>query len=145
MSVGRMCSRVVATAGAEETVAEGAGRMAEFGVGSLVVIEDDRTPVGILTDRDVALRIVGAGKDPTDTLLSQVMSSPVRTVHESTPLEEALESMEKLGVRRLVVTGDGGGLVGIFALDDALEVVARQVRSVARVLEKQGRTAMEGR
>lgn len=144
MSVGRICSRIVATAAPGESVAEGAGRMAEFGVGSLVVVGETGTPVGILTDRDVALRIVGAGKDPTDTRLADLMSNPVRTAHESTPLDEALESMERLGIRRLVVTGDDGGVVGIFTLDDALEVIAGQFQSLARVLEKQSRTAMQG-
>jgi CBS domain-containing protein len=144
MSVGRVCSRVVATAATGESVSAGAARMAQFGVGSLVVVDEDRNPVGILTDRDVALRAVGAGLDPAVTPVSQVMSAPVRSVDESTPIEEALAVMERGGVRRLVVTGEGGILAGIFALDDALELVAEEVARVGRILQKQGRGSLPG-
>ncbi len=144
MSVGRVCSRVVATAATGESVSAGAARMAQFGVGSLVVVDEDRNPVGILTDRDVALRAVGAGLDPGATPVSQVMSAPVRSVDESTPIEEALAVMERGGVRRLVVTGEGGILAGIFALDDALELIAEEVARVGRILAKQGRGSLPG-
>ncbi len=118
--------------------------MAEFGVGSLVAVHGDGKPEGILTDRDVALRVVGKGLDPSGTLLSEVMSRPVRSLDEATPLEEALATMEQAAVRRIVVTGGEGSLVGIFTLDDALELISREVTSIGRVLEKQGRNVMPG-
>ncbi len=144
MSIGQLCSRVVATATPEETIAAGAARMAEFGVGSLVAVNGDGKPEGILTDRDVALRVVGEGLIPSGTLLSQVMSRPVRTLDEATPLEEALGTMEKASIRRIVVTGGEGTLVGIFTLDDALELISREVTSIGRVMEKQGQSVMSG-
>jgi CBS domain-containing protein len=107
-----------------------------------VVLDPDRKPVGILTDRDVTLRAVGRGLDPTTTPLSQVMSTPVRTVDEATSLEEALAAMEGAGVRRMVVTGEEGALAGIFSLDDALELIAEEVARVGRILARQGRGVM---
>jgi CBS domain-containing protein len=141
MSVGRICSRVVATVSPRDSVAQGATRMREFGVGSLVVVDDRRKPLGILTDRDIVLRVVATGLDPAGTLASDVMSAPVGSVNESTPLEEALEVMDRRGVRRLAVTGEEGALAGIFAIDDALEFMIGELNRVRRVLEKQGRAS----
>ncbi len=141
MSVGRICSRVVATASPRDSVAHAATRMREFAVGSLVVVDDHRKPLGILTDRDIVLRVVAAGLDPADTLASDVMSAPVGGVNEATPLEEALEVMERRGVRRLAVTGEEGALTGIFAMDDALEFMIGELNRVRRVLQKQGRAS----
>lgn len=139
MSVGTVCSRIVVTVAPAETIRAAAMRMAEYDVGTVVVVEGDGSnrAVGILTDRDVAVRAVARGLDPDATPVAQVMTAPVQSVNEYTPLDEALGRMVSAATRRLIVSGDGGSLAGILSLDDVLEHLAEEVRSVGRVIEKQ--------
>lgn len=139
MSVGSICSRIVVTVAPGETVRAAARRMAEYDVGTVVVVEADgaNRAVGILTDRDIALRAVARGLDPDATPVSQVMTSPVHAVDEHTPLEEALARMVSAATRRIIVTGEGQSLAGILSLDDVLDHLTEEVRSVGRLIEKQ--------
>lgn len=142
MSIGKICSRIVATAGPEESVEEAARRMKEYGVGTLIVAGQHRHPQGILTDRDIVVRCLAESRSPTGTRVSEIMSSPVRSGHEAMPVDEALESMQAMGARRLAVTGDDGELVGVLSLDDVLGVIVRDAERVGAILEKQGRAVL---
>lgn len=144
MPIGTICSRVVATAAAGETVEQGARRMKEYGVGTLVVVGERGEPQGILTDRDVMVRCVSEAVDPADTPVSEIMTAPVRTAHEAAPLDEALESMRAGGFRRLVVTGDDGELVGILALDDVIASLLQTGERIGGILAKQSRELLVG-
>lgn len=118
MSVGRICSRVVATATPTETVRTAARRMADNDVGTLVIIDPEgaRPAMGIVTDRDVAIRGVASGLDLDRTPVSQIMTTPVHSVNESTPIEQALARMANSATRRLLVTGDRDRPIGILSL-----------------------------
>lgn len=138
MSVGRICTRVVATASPDESVRSAAARMAEFDVGTLVVVDaGTEKPVGIVTDRDVVIRCLAPGHDPDSHQVREVMSSPVHAVDEHTPIEEGISRMSAVGVRRLVVTGPRGVLMGLLSLDDVLDLVVEEVTTIGRLLEKQ--------
>jgi CBS domain-containing protein len=128
----------VATAAPDETVRAASERMAEFDVGTLVVVDgQSEKPVGIVTDRDVTIRCLAGGHDPDQTHLKEIMSSPVHSVDEHTPTEEGMSRMAAAGVRRVVVTGPEGVLMGLFSLDDALDLVVEEVTTIGRLLEKQ--------
>lgn len=139
MSVGRICSRVLATASPRETVRVAAERMAEFEVGTLVVLDaaGSGRPAGLVTDRDIVTRCVAERLDPAATPVERAMSTPVRTVDEHAPIEEAATQMATDGTRRLVVTGDGGRVVGIISLDDLLDGLAIQLGAIGRLLAEQ--------
>lgn len=137
MSVSAICVRTVQVASPEETVRVVAERMAAAGVGTVVVLGDDRKPMGILTDRDVAVRCVAENRDPDTTTLDVVMSVPVTCVHESTAIETALSRMAGAQARRLAVVDDDERLVGILALDDVLELLAEEAATIGKLL-KQG-------
>jgi CBS domain-containing protein len=107
----------VVTAAAERTVREIAELMRERNVGSVVVIADGR-PVGLVTDRDLALSVIADGRDFGDHV-SDHASSPVITAEPQMALEEAAELMVRHGVRRLVII-DGDRLSGIVTLDDLI-------------------------
>jgi CBS domain-containing protein len=126
----------VLIASPEESVREAAQRMAESQVGSVVVVDPQRRPTGIVTDRDITIRCVAPGRDPDTTPVSAVMTAPLVKVHESTPIEDALGAMVGGGVRRLVVLDAAGGLVGILALDDVLELLAEETEKIGRLLAK---------
>ena len=139
MSAGKICSRVVATATPDEMVRAAALRMEEHDVGTLVVIEpkSQTAPVGIVTDRDIAVRCVAKGLNPDKTAVSKVMSKPVQTVDEAMPIEEAIQQMARTSTRRLVVTGTDNRLVGIVTLDDVLSLLTEEAAAISHLLEKQ--------
>lgn len=138
MSIGRICSRTVVMAAATESVATVARRMDEENVGAIVVVGRDVRPIGIVTDRDVALRCAARALDAEATEVGAVMSEEVRTVDESTPIEEALRSMSKAAHRRLLVTGPEGALVGIVSVDDVVQLLAEEVALVSSLLRREG-------
>jgi CBS domain-containing protein len=133
-----MCSRVVATAAPGEKVRIAARRMAVNDVGTLVVVEGNayNEAVGIVTDRDIAMRCVAGNLDPDTAPLSQVMTQPVATIDESMGVDAALAKMAANGTRRLIVTGNGH-LVGILSLDDVLELLVSQVAAIGELLQQQ--------
>lgn len=139
MSVGRICNRSVVTVSPHETIRVAARLMAEHDLGTLVVSELNGVTkaTGIVTDRDIAVRCVASNLDPDQVPVSRVMTAPVDSVDEATPIEEALRRMAGSAVRRLAVTGEGGRLVGILSLDDVLSLLAEEIESVGRLLEKQ--------
>lgn len=139
MSAGRICSRIVVTATPAETIRAAAARMAEHDAGTLVVVDPEGThaAVGILTDRDITIRGVAPGLNLDGTPISQLMTTPVHSVNEATPIEQALTRMANAATRRLVVTGDEGRPVGILSLDDVLDLLGTELESVGRLLEKQ--------
>jgi len=136
MSVGRICTRSVSIASADESVAVGALRMAEHQVGTLVVLDEQKHPLGLLSDRDIVLRVVAKGLDAISTSIGAVMSRPVVAVRETTPIEDGLARMAAAPARRLVVTGDDGRLVGLVALDDVLELLAEEAQAIGRLLRR---------
>jgi CBS domain-containing protein len=99
-------------------------------VGSLPVVEQDELPgglvssrlVGIVTDRDIALRVVGAGLDPRTTQVGQILTDQPTTTYPDESLDEALELMAYHRVRRLPVTEDGR-LIGMLAQADVVHEV----------------------
>jgi CBS domain-containing protein len=138
MLVGKICSQSVVTAGANESIREAACRMASLSVGTLVVTDLDQgeRPIGILTDRDIVTRCVAAGLDPNEDPVSSIMSVPVRSVGEDTPVADALSIMAGGGIRRLIVTNAQDRLAGILALDDVIELLVREADAVGRLLTK---------
>ena len=134
MSVGRICTRVVATAVAEESVWDVARRMEEHNVGTVVVTSPTGEPLAIVTDRDVVVRCVARSLDPKHPPVSVIMTRGVRTVDEATPIEQALRTMAQVRARRLVVTGEQGKLAGILSVDDVILLLGEEAASVGLVL-----------
>lgn len=137
MTIGRICCREVDVADPEETIRIAAQRMGTRGVGTLVVLDPDEHPIGILTDRDLAVRAVGAGRTPDTTRVHEVMTASVQTAFERMPIEDALALMRSQSVRRLVVVRGDGRLAGIVSLDDVLALLAEEFREVGLLLEKE--------
>lgn len=135
MDIGCLCQRRVDTASSEETARAAAQRMVARCVGSLVVVDARERPLGIVTDRDLVLRVIAVGADPSDTTLGDVMSGHVETLPEDASVEAALAAMRANAVRRLPVVGRDGSLVGIVSLDDVIAQLARDVAAVGSFLE----------
>jgi CBS domain-containing protein len=99
-----------------DTVQSAAELMSAHDVGFLPVGEDDRL-VGMITDRDIALRAIGQGRGP-DTPIAEAMTSEVRYCFEDDEVEDACKYMGDLQVRRLPVLNRDKRLVGVVALGD---------------------------
>jgi CBS domain-containing protein len=100
----------------DETIREAAMAMAQQDIGSLPVGDDDRL-VGIVTDRDIAVRAVARGLGP-DTPVREVMSADIKYCYEDEDIESVAQNMADLGVRRLPVVNRDKRLVGIVALSN---------------------------
>ena len=137
MSVGRICTRYVDLADADETVQAAARRMYERQVGTLVILNPAKEPIGILTDRDLVVRVLARGEDPRQAQVGEVMTKDSKTVSERTPIEQALSLMRSGSCRRLPVVGDDGTLVGLVSLDDILSLLAEEFAQVGTLVEKE--------
>lgn len=143
MSVARICTREVQLAEANESVREAARRMLERNVGSLVVVDGDRRPIGMLTDRDLALRVVATGRDPSSCSVEQVMTTMPRVFSEDLPIERALWLMRAWGVRRVPVVDGERRLAGVLALDDVVSLLAGELHVATQVLARQCPAALD--
>jgi len=137
MTVGAACVREVDTARPEESVQVAAQRMLSRNVGTLVVQDASNSPIGIVTDRDLAVRVLAKARDPFQTTIGEIMSRCPETVAESASLEEALTLMRKGPYRRLPVVDAQGTLAGLLSLDDILEQLTDEFRKIGQLLEKE--------
>ncbi len=96
--------------------------MEDEDVGSLPVVDNDDFLVGIVTDRDVALRVVAAGRDPASTQVGDILTENPISAYPDEPLDEALEHMAYRQVRRLPVV-DSDRLIGMLAQADVVHEV----------------------
>ena len=137
MSVGRVCTREVDLAHVDESVWQAAERMHQRAVGTLVVTDDDKKPIGIITDRDLVERVLAQALDPTSTTIGQVMTEAPETVFEQDAIEQAITVMRRERCRRLPVVDEDGQLVGLLSLDDVLQLLAEELTTVGQLLEEQ--------
>ena len=118
--------RDVHLASPEDTVQQAARLMREADTGSLPVGEGDRL-VGMVTDRDVAVRLAAEGRDPARTKVRDVMSPEVRYVFEDENLEHVADNMAEQQVRRLPVMNRQKRLVGVVSIADIAKAAKPQV------------------
>jgi len=111
MTEGAECAR------ADETLADAARRMRDLGVGSLPICGSDERLKGVVTDRDIVVRCVAEGGDPSTTRVSELADGKPVTIGADDPVDEALHTMIQHGVRRLPVI-DGDRLVGMVTQAD---------------------------
>jgi len=116
MRVSECMTRDVTIADPQETICDAAQMMAECDTGALPVGENDRL-VGVITDRDIAIRAVAAGMGPNATV-RDVMSGEVMYCYEDDDVEDVLRNMGELQLRRLPVLSRDKRLVGIVSLSD---------------------------
>lgn len=117
----------------QATVAEIVRTMEEQNVGCVVLVVGGK-PVGIVTDRDLTLRVLGKGMDPAKTAVSTVMTRPVVTVTDWLEPLEAAAKMRQHGIRRLPVVRAEGLLEGIVTLDDLVYHLGRTGGALSETL-----------
>ena len=131
--LGKVCTKPVVTASVNMTVAEAARAMRTKNVGAVVVVNAGR-PLGMLTDRDIALQVVAQGKDPDTVRVGDVMHKKPITIREDQGIFDAAKGFAKSGVRRLPVVDKSGRMVGIVAMDDLMMLLGNEMGHVAAAL-----------
>lgn len=132
MKISDVMTRDVQVARPDDKVADVARRMSEIDSGVMPIAQEDRI-IGVITDRDIVVRVVGGNRD-NEIRVGDVMTSPVETCRASEDVKTAAKKMADLQMRRLVILDDDGKLAGILSLGD----VAREAssRTVGHTLEE---------
>jgi CBS domain-containing protein len=117
------------TAGPREPLTSIAKSMSERNVGAVVIVDDDK-PIGIVTDRDLALAVCDQGISP-ETPVESVMSTPVLTIPEGAGIFAATQCMRDGAVRRLPIVDQKGHLTGMISLDDLTRLLGRELFNLA--------------
>jgi CBS domain-containing protein len=137
MSMERFTRKEVVTAEPDESARDVAQRMAESHVGAVVVIDLGR-PIGMVTDRDLALRVLGEGRSP-EVPVREVMSRELVTARVGDGVDGVVARMRSTGVRRLPIVGMDGSLVGLVSLDDLFVLLSGELSaSAGAVLDNRG-------
>lgn len=140
MKIGEICNRDVVVVGRDATVREAARLLRQHHVGDLVVVDrigGRGVPVGIITDRDVAIEVVAMGVDPDMVKVGEVMGPELVTAGEGETVYDTIQRMRQRGVRRIPVLDAQGGLAGIVSLADLLEFLAEEVTQLAKVFYRE--------
>jgi len=136
MSTGEFCTREVVITEKGTSILEVAQLMRTYHVGDVIVVErrgEQAVPVGILTDRDIVVELIAQEVDLASVTVGDVMSYDLLSVREDEGIWESLLLMCDRGVRRIPVVNETGGLEGILALDDMIELLAEELSLLARI------------
>jgi CBS domain-containing protein len=149
MTAGEFCNRKVVIAWRSEHLPEVARRMRDFHVGTLVVVDEfdgRRIPVGVVTDRDLIVRVLADGTRDFDALVVEnVMTADLVTAREGDGLWDAIKKMRAFGIRRLPVVNDKGELEGILSFDDLIDRLAEELSDLSSLVSREQSREREGK
>jgi CBS domain-containing protein len=134
MKLGEQFKKEVATVPPHACIREAACIMRDRGVGAVVVVNGKGKPVGIVTDRDVALAFAANDKAPS-TPVKEIMPGELTTIGENEGIFNATQYMLCYKVRRLPIVDSDGQLVGIVTMDDLLALLGREMRNLVEAVE----------
>jgi CBS domain-containing protein len=133
----------VVTASPQDTTVEVAQLMKSEDIGPVLIVDNDtsKTLVGIVTDRDIVLKVVAEGRDPKTTRVGDVMSKKLVTCRADDDVEAAMQSMAQYQLRRIPVVDDNMKLVGIISQADVATRVDEPEKTAEVVREISQETA----
>lgn len=140
MSIAPFCNRDVVVIEQNCSVLEAARLMRQHHVGALVIVASGdgvNRPVAVVTDRDLLIEVMAVGLDPAAVLVAEVVTERLCSVPASEGVFETMRLMRDHGVRRLPVVDDGGGLLGIIAVDDLIALLAEEMNELSRLITHQ--------
>lgn len=140
MMLSELCTLEVASCSPRTSVLEAARIMRQKHTGDLVVVddgEDDKEPLGVITDRDIVLEVLATGLNPASTTVGSVIRTPIVLAHDTEDASAALERMRMHGVRRIPVVGHRNRLIGILTVDDLLKLLAADATALTEIISRQ--------
>jgi CBS domain-containing protein len=135
MNLDSLFTKPVVTAGPKDSLAKVAKLMAEHHVGTVVLMEG-RRPVGIVTDRDLALGM-GVDRHSPEVPVEEIMACPVTTIGQHEGIFKATQYLRDNAIRRLVVVDDAGRLAGIVSLDDLFLLLSQELHNLAQSVQQE--------
>lgn len=135
-----ICNPDVVVCDPNTTVLSAAVIMRQRHVGALVVVDEpegSQVPLGIITDRDIVVEVLGNGLDPAKTKVDSLLRKPVIIAHDTEDVAEVLERMRVHGVRRIPVVSNHQRLAGIIALDDVLKLIAANTNALVEIIDRE--------
>ncbi len=145
LSVKDVMIKQVLTIDAAQTAKNAARLMNKFGVSSLIVSSHDDI-VGILTERDILVRVVSSGQDPATVTIGEIMSEPIIIVKPETPLDEAIKIMFRERIKKLPVMcreEERMKLVGILSITDVARLQPRLIEDIKALIDHAGMDTAE--
>ncbi len=137
MSILRICTREPVYIDQQAGIVEVARLLRQHHVGSVIVVDGQGRPVGIVTDRDIVIEVI-AEEVPIDSVcVRDIMAPQLLTVREDTGIEEVLDRLREAGVRRAPVVDGEGLLSGIVSLDDILRHLSEEIYTLSRVIDRE--------
>ncbi len=137
MPVSEICHRDVVTLQRDATAQEAAKLMRQHHIGDIIIVDNrngTQMPVGIVTDRDLIVEIVATELDVTVLTVGDIMVKELFTAKESMEIFDAIQYMRRKTIRRLPIVDEGGSLVGILTLDDALALLSEELLNLAKLV-----------
>ena len=135
VNVKSICKRDLDLIGPDDSVASAADRMRQRTVGSLIVVDGSKRPLGIVTDRDLVIRALADARDADSTPVSEVMTPDIVVTTDETSITSALRLMRDGPFRRLPVVNRDGAVVGLVTLDDMLIRIGREFGEISSLIE----------
>lgn len=137
MTAGEICNRNTIIMDKTESALEAALLMKLNQVGSVIIVEkkgSDIKPIGIITDRDLAIRIIVERKNAAEHPVEEIMTHEPVTVKEDQNEFQVLEIMRDKGIRRVPVVNNDGSLVGLITADDIIDFLSDEMHMVIRTI-----------
>jgi CBS domain-containing protein len=135
-----LCTPDVVSCAPDRSVLHAARLMRERHVGDVVVVEETgagQSPIGVVTDHDIVVEVLGKELDPARVTLRQIMRTPAVIASTSEDVLQAVERMKAHGVRRIPVVDESSRLAGILSLDDLLKRLAADAATLAEVIVRE--------
>ena len=136
MELRKLCTLDTVCCGRHESVQGAALLMRRHHVGDIIVVDEpdgERSPIGIVTDRDIVVSVIALGLDPVGLEVGDIMSDDLLVAGEHDDPYATIERMRLRGIRRVPVVGEGGCLAGIVSADDLLGFLAEEMETLARI------------
>ncbi len=137
MNLLELCNKNVVSVSNEDTVNYACKLLRNEHVGCLVVTdlyEGDSQPIGIITDRDIVVKVIALGTSIGDVLVKDVMDSKFITANINDDVHIALDLMRKHGIRRIPLVNDSGYLEGIITIDDLFVHLSSELNKLTRAI-----------
>ncbi len=144
MRVLDFCNRDVVVVYKDQTPLDAARAMRECNSGDVVVVEDKAgkvMPLGIVTDRDIAVEIVAEQVDPQEITVKDILFKPLISINQNDDFHLCVRLMKRKAIRRVPVVDDEGALVGIISVDDVIELLTADINDLATLFNDPPRKA----
>jgi CBS domain-containing protein len=141
MAIDEFYETAVITITKEASIQEAATLMRENNIGNIIVVDEEGnspTPIGILTDRDIVIKVIAERADVNNVTVGEVMAENIQVFLKEEGVKEILNEMKEKEIRRAPIVDKNGKLVGIVTVDDLLILISHELNDLVEVIRRQG-------